>query len=87
LTRAPERPSAEDFEAESTAEAVEERDAFFETLGDLVPTPVYAGSSLVAGDVIRGPAIVQEETTTILVNPDDRLLVRSDLNYVIEIGR
>ena len=30
-------------------------------------TPVYNGSELGAGDVIAGPAIIQEPTTTLLL--------------------
>jgi N-methylhydantoinase A len=54
-----------------------ERSAYFLELGDFRPTPVYSGSALRAGHVVAGPAIVQEETTTIIVYPGSRLDVPS----------
>jgi len=50
-----------------------ERMAFFEEQNDYVKTPVFDGSKIEAGNVITGPAVVEELTTTILVLPEWRL--------------
>jgi N-methylhydantoinase A len=49
-------------------------------------TPVYEGHALRAGHRVAGPAIVDEQTTTLLIGADDRLLVDASGNYRIEIG-
>jgi len=45
------------------------RQAFFAEQGGLVATPVYDGAKFLVGNVIQGPAIVEEVTTTIVVFP------------------
>lgn len=47
-------------------------------------TPVYDGGLLGAGDVIDGPAVIQEPTTTIVVQPLWRARLDSSACYVIE---
>lgn len=37
--------------------------------GKQVPAPVYDGNRLGAGDRITGPAVIEEDTTTVLLNP------------------
>jgi N-methylhydantoinase A len=53
----------------------EERAAYFQEFGEYRPTPVYAGVVLQTGQTIDGPAIVEEETTTIVVFPGSMLQV------------
>jgi N-methylhydantoinase A len=60
-----------------------ERAAYFPELGDFRPTRVYAGPALRLGHVVAGPAIVQEETTTIVVYPGSRLDVPSPDLFVM----
>lgn len=56
------------------------RDAFFAEHGEYRPTAVYDSAELRVGDVIDGPAIVEEESTTIVVFPSWTLtLPRSDV--------
>jgi len=50
-------------------------------------TPVYEGHTLKAGHCIDGPALVDEQTTTLLIGDGDRLTVDPAGNYRIEIGR
>jgi N-methylhydantoinase A len=45
------------------------RKAIFAANGKLVGTPVYDGSKLGAGATIKGPAIIEEVTTTIVIEP------------------
>ncbi len=46
-----------------------ERKALFEEYDKPVETPVYDGGKIQTGTVIKGPAVVEEETTTIVVFP------------------
>ena len=46
-----------------------ERPAFFEENNAFVTTPVYDGAKLLVGNVIVGPAIIEEITTSIVVFP------------------
>ncbi len=45
------------------------RKAIFSADGKLTETPIYDGSKLGAGAIIKGPAIIEEVTTTIVVEP------------------
>ena len=57
------------------------REVFFEGKG--VDTPVYDGLKLQHGNMVFGPAIVEEPTTTIVVPPDFDLTCDSYDNYVM----
>ena len=57
------------------------REVFFE--GEGVNTPVYDGLLLKHGNMVFGPAIVEEPTTTIVVPPDFDLTCDSYENYVM----
>jgi N-methylhydantoinase A len=52
----------------------------------MLPTQVYDGRALGAGQTIIGPAVIDEDTTTILLGPGDRLRVTDAANYLIEIN-
>jgi N-methylhydantoinase A len=45
------------------------RDMIFSAEGIARPTPVYSGGLLGAGDRIVGPAVIEEVTTTIVIEP------------------
>ena len=45
------------------------REAVFSADGKRVKTPIYDGTPLGAGAVIKGPAVIEEITTTIVVEP------------------
>jgi len=49
-------------------------------------TPVYAGADLRAGHGFAGPAIVEEDTTTLLVGAGDRLDVDTFGNYRMQLA-
>jgi N-methylhydantoinase A len=59
------------------------RKAIFAADGKLVNTPIYDGSRLGAGATIKGPAIIEEVTTTIVIEP--RWTARLDVSgsYVL----
>jgi N-methylhydantoinase A len=71
---APDRPSA-----------ASERRCYFEEHGEYRATPVFDGGRLAVGAALQGPAIVEEETTTIVVFAGSTLsLSRPDL-YVMTL--
>ncbi|MCB1743593.1 MAG: hydantoinase B/oxoprolinase family protein, partial [Gammaproteobacteria bacterium] len=54
--------------------------------GGWLSTPVYAGVALHPGHHLIGPALVEEQTTTVLLGPGDELQVDEDGNYFIELA-
>jgi N-methylhydantoinase A len=58
-----------------------ERHVFFED--QFINTPVYDGLQLKHGNLVFGPAIIEEPTTTIVVPPDFDLTCDSFNNYVM----
>lgn len=61
------------------------RDVWFD--GNCMATRVVAGSRLTAGDVVVGPAIVEEVTTTVVLPPMASAQVSSVGSYLITVGR
>ena len=61
------------------------RQAYFRELGGMVITPVYRGERLLNGACIKGPAIIEEPTTTIVVFPGSRARVSQWGNYLIDL--
>jgi N-methylhydantoinase A/acetophenone carboxylase len=59
------------------------REAHWEGLGT-VPTPVYGHDLIRCGNVIEGPAIIEAEDTTIVIEPGWRYTLDEYLNGVIE---
>ena len=57
------------------------RRAYFLEARDFVETTVYAGEKLESGNIVFGPAIVEEPTTTVVL-PEDYILTVTGLgNY------
>jgi N-methylhydantoinase A len=48
-----------------------------------IETPVYDGTRLGAGDVVDGPAVIEEPTTTIVVQPGWQARLDASSCYVI----
>jgi N-methylhydantoinase A len=59
------------------------RKAIFAADGKLIDTPVYDGSKLGAGATIKGPAIIEEVTTTIVIEPKWSARLDVSGSYVI----
>ncbi|MFD2252286.1 N-methylhydantoinase A [Pseudochelatococcus lubricantis] len=59
------------------------RDAIFSRDGVYRPAPVYDGNLLGAGDRLEGPAIIEEETTTIVVEPGWTAELHESGSYVL----
>jgi N-methylhydantoinase A len=64
--------------------AHESRPVYFDEVGDYAETPVYARARLASGVVLDGPAIVEQMDTTVLIPPNSRVSVDSQLNLVVE---
>lgn len=74
--------------AKSTAPAVprETREVWLVGENAWRKLPIYSGAALYAGHTLRGPLVVEEETTTILLGPTDELTVDAAGNYLIDVG-
>ncbi len=59
------------------------RDMVFSADGIAQNTPVYDGSSLGAGDTLHGPAVIEEVTTTIVVEPGWTVNLHETGTYVL----
>lgn len=72
------------FEGESSSLAMKgNRKAYFKELGGLVDTPVYDGKKLANGNELKGPAIIEEPTTTIVVLPGAKVIISKFGNYLM----
>ena len=63
------------------------RDAVFSADGKRVKTPIYDGTPLGAGATIKGPAVIEEITTTIVVEPGWTARLDASGSYLITRDR
>jgi N-methylhydantoinase A len=63
------------------------RDAVFGADGRRTRTPIYDGTPLGAGAVIKGPAVVEEVTTTLVIEPGWTARLDASGSYLITRGR
>src|SRR5205823_2619332 len=61
------------------------RPAYFPEVGDFVDTAVYDRYRLRAGDELSGPAVVEEEGSTLVVGPGGRAVVAASGNIVVAV--
>lgn len=61
-----------------------ERDVFFPTAGQIL-TPIYDRASLLSGNLIEGPALIEEAYTTTVIFPDQEAKVDKYGNIIIEV--
>jgi N-methylhydantoinase A len=66
------------------ATPIGERTAYFPDVG-AVSTPVYKGPKLAAGTVIPGPAVIEEPTTTLVLDASSSACVTAFGNYLIDV--
>ncbi len=59
------------------------REVYFKGFGGFVNTPCYDADKLRYGNVISGPAIIEEAKTTIVLHPGTELTVDAYENYLI----
>jgi N-methylhydantoinase A len=63
------------------------RQAWFPELSGFVATPVYDRYSLTPGDSFRGPAIVEERESTVVVGPGTRFHIDEYCTLIMEFDR
>jgi len=63
-----------------------ERRAYFAELGGMVDTPVYRVEQMPVGSAVEGPAIFESDTTTMVINPGDRLTVLRGGNLLVDVA-
>ncbi|NIO37630.1 hydantoinase/oxoprolinase family protein [Candidatus Bathyarchaeota archaeon] len=62
---------------------ITKRPVFFEQAGDYLDTPIYSRGELKAGNVVEGPAVIEQYDATIVVHPEWTASVDGFLNIVI----
>lgn len=80
-----EKPVIKKAEAAHGDPVKEERDVYFEATG-WEHVKVYDRDKLPINETIEGPAVIEEKSTTIPLNPDDRLVKDEYGNLLIHIG-
>jgi len=75
--KAPQIPASQGVEAAKKAE----RPMIFSTDGAQLSAPVYDGEKLGAGDTITGPAVIEEVTTTIVIEPGWQAQLHDSASY------
>jgi N-methylhydantoinase A len=68
-----------------TPELLDTRLVYFDEVSDFVSTNVYRGHQILPGMNLKGPAIVEEDTMTVVIGPYDSGKVDAFGNYLIEI--
>jgi N-methylhydantoinase A/oxoprolinase/acetone carboxylase beta subunit len=61
------------------------REVFFSEVMDFVDAVVYDRQRLCTGDLIAGPAVVEEIESTTVIGPGEELTVDECLNLVINL--
>jgi N-methylhydantoinase A len=59
------------------------RPAIFQASGEATSTPVYDGSKLGVGVSVPGPAIIEEVTTTIVIEPGWTAALHESGSYLL----
>ncbi|MEC7488188.1 MAG: hydantoinase/oxoprolinase family protein [Pseudomonadota bacterium] len=68
---------------DTVARPFETRPVYAESAGCFLDTSVFRGTDLQYGQSFVGPAVIEEATTTVLVGPNDRVMVDALNNYMI----
>lgn len=63
------------------------REAYVPERGGMAALAVVQADALKPGAVVEGPAVIESDTTTVLLNPGDRLTVKHDGTLVIDVER
>ena len=89
LTATGRRPAPEgrlQRKSDGNVKSTGQRMAYMAAVNAEVNTRIYHGESLAHGDRITGPAIIEFATTTVVVNPDDVLVVQADGSSLLTIS-
>jgi N-methylhydantoinase A len=84
-----EKPKLPKYGKGATAKAALKghRKAIFDAGGKATKTPIYDGGKLGTGVKIAGPAIIEEVTTTIVIEPGWKAVLDATGSYVITKGK
>ncbi len=63
------------------------REAYWTALGGFVETPVFAFKELLAGNEIEGPALVEADDTTYVIEPGWRFVLDRFRNAILSVSR
>ena len=63
------------------------RDLIFSSDGKAVNVPIYDGGKIGAGNKVNGPAVIEEETTTYVIQPGWQSELHSSASYLITKAR
>jgi N-methylhydantoinase A len=63
------------------------RPVYFTGAGGFVTTPAYRREALLAGNVVDGPALIEEHASTTVLHPHDVMTVDAFGNLVIDVKR
>jgi N-methylhydantoinase A len=72
---------------QNSCRAIKQRDVYWQELDRVMPFPVYERTTLLAGNSLTGPAIVEEATATTVLGPGDTLTVGPYGDLSIEIAQ
>jgi N-methylhydantoinase A len=72
-------------EVHATPEPIETRRVWIDESSGWMDVRIYDGAGLRHGQTIDGPAIINEQTSTIMIGAKDRLRVDAIGNYVVEL--
>ena len=64
-----------------------ERRVYFGEAGDYVPCAIYDRKRLKPGDTVKGPAILEEDDTSVVIAPGSRGVVDAASNITVTIGK
>ena len=59
------------------------RKVFFHEEGDYISVPIYDGQRIIPGNKLKGPAVIELPTTTIVIRPDQTVLMDEFYNFNI----
>jgi N-methylhydantoinase A len=79
-------PIADPALSASDPSPIAHREAYFEEPGAYVRTPIYERRSMAAGVTIKGPAIIEQPDTTVVIHPSQRASMRADRSLLIEVS-
>jgi N-methylhydantoinase A len=79
----PVKRAAAETKAKGAVEPFASRRTYLDEMGS-VETPIYKGLDLPRGARIRGPAIIEEPTTTIVIYPGTSARVSDADNFILQ---
>jgi len=81
----PSRKAMTEKSADASNYVKGKRDVYFEKKYGFVPTTIYDGDSMEAGNIVEGPAIIEQKTTTVVVPPKTKLEVTKYGDYLMSL--